>query len=162
MSDPEEGEETRDIAALRKVIRAGSLGAHAHVALLGLKSSEVASVLKQVESGLPYSAFVRFRRNAALPLDQLSKLVRIPVRTLSRRSVTKRLTPEESDRLLRASRVFVQALALFEGDVASARAWLSTPTPALDDRSPQDVASTEVGAREVEKLIGRLEHGVFS
>lgn len=45
---------------------------------------------------------------------------------------------------------------------AAARAWLSTPAPALANRTPVEVAATDVGAREVESLIDRLEHGVFS
>jgi putative toxin-antitoxin system antitoxin component (TIGR02293 family) len=64
--------------------------------------------------------------------------------------------------LLRTVRVFGKALMLFDGDVDAARTWLSTPAPALGDRTPEDVAATDLGAREVESLIGRLEHGVFS
>jgi uncharacterized protein (DUF2384 family) len=32
----------------------------------------------------------------------------------------------------------------------------------LGDVAPLEMAATETGAREVENLIGRLEHGVFS
>jgi uncharacterized protein (DUF2384 family) len=32
---------------------------------------------------------------------------------------------------------------------------------ALGGRSPFDMARTEVGAREVERLLVRFEHGVF-
>jgi len=32
---------------------------------------------------------------------------------------------------------------------------------ALGDESPADRAKTEFGALEVERLVGRLEHGVF-
>ena len=63
---------------------------------------------------------------------------------------------------MRVSRVFGMTLALFEGDVEAARAWFATPAPALGDRTPLDVSTTEIGAREVENLIGRLEHGVFT
>jgi putative toxin-antitoxin system antitoxin component (TIGR02293 family) len=54
------------------------------------------------------------------------------------------------------------ALDLFEGDAGAARSWFSAPAPALANRTPLEVSSTDVGAREVENLIGRLEHGVFS
>jgi len=36
------------------------------------------------------------------------------------------------------------------------------PAPALAGRTPLAVATSELGAREVENLLGRLEHGVFS
>jgi putative toxin-antitoxin system antitoxin component (TIGR02293 family) len=79
-----------------------------------------------------------------------------------RRKASGRLQPDESERLLRISSVFERALELFEGDVQRARRWLSTPSKELDGTSPLDFARTEIGAREVEDLIGRLEHGVFT
>jgi putative toxin-antitoxin system antitoxin component (TIGR02293 family) len=51
---------------------------------------------------------------------------------------------------------------LFEGDADAARRWLTTPSKELDNTAPLDFARTELGAREVEDLIGRLEHGVFT
>ena len=67
---------------------------------------------------------------------------------------------EESDRLVRASRVFGRALELFEGDDEQTRRWLTTPATALGGRTPFDLARSEVGGKEVETLIGRLEHGI--
>ena len=37
-----------------------------------------------------------------------------------------------------------------------------TPQRALGGAIPLDIAKTEVGAREVEQIIGRLEQGVFT
>jgi uncharacterized protein (DUF2384 family) len=39
---------------------------------------------------------------------------------------------------------------------------LIAPRKAFGNQSPLDYSRTELGAREVENLIGRLEHGVFS
>ncbi|HVR29408.1 MAG TPA: antitoxin Xre/MbcA/ParS toxin-binding domain-containing protein, partial [Thermoanaerobaculia bacterium] len=100
--------------------------------------------------------------NVELSTLELARLIQISPRTLVRRREQGRLSSEESDRLLRVSRVLGKALALFDGDVAATRAWFSGPAPALGGRTPQEVAVTEVGAREVESLVGRLEHGVFS
>jgi len=154
--------ESADLAAFRSLIRERRGGPHSYVALLGLKAFEPLEIMDRVRAGLSYRAFERFQRNIDLSLSELATLVQITPRTLARRREEGRLSAEESDRLLRATRVFAKALALFEGDVDAARAWLSAPAPALDDRTPREVASTDVGAREVENLIGRLEHGVFS
>jgi putative toxin-antitoxin system antitoxin component (TIGR02293 family) len=62
--------------------------------------------------------------------------------------------------LVRLSRIVGLAPMLFEGGLDEARAWLMAPHPALDNAVPLDFAVTEVGAREVENLIGRLEHGI--
>ncbi len=162
MARVEAARETADLVAFRRILQEKRGGPHSYVTLLGLESLETTELLAKVEAGFPYKTFERFQRNIDLQLEELARLVRITVRTLSRRREAGRLTAEESDRLLRASRVFGKALALFEGDAEAARAWFSAPAPALENRTPQDVSTTEVGAREVENLIGRLEHGVFS
>ena len=69
---------------------------------------------------------------------------------------------DESDRLLRVSRVFAMALELFEGDAAAARRWFYTPAKALGGEKPITFARTELGTREVEALIDRLEQGVLT
>jgi putative toxin-antitoxin system antitoxin component (TIGR02293 family) len=102
------------------------------------------------------------KSRSGLALPRLGAIVGIPERTLARRRVSRRLTPDESERLLRISAVFEDAVNLFEGDVAGAVTWLTTSRKALGDRSPLEYARTETGAREVENLIGRLEHGIFS
>jgi len=58
--------------------------------------------------------------------------------------------------------VFEQAVDLFEGNQANALKWLTAPKKELENETPLDYSRTELGAREVEDLIGRLEHGVFS
>ena len=58
-------------------------------------------------------------------------------------------------------RIFTYALDLFEGDQEAAQQWLSTEIQALQGATPLEASKTEEGAREVENLIVRLEHGVF-
>jgi len=94
--------------------------------------------------------------------DRLLKFVDISRRTLLRRKSEGRFSPDESDRLLRAARVVARALALFDGDRDAALEWLNEPQPALGGAVPLDMARTEIGAREVETLTYRLEHGVYS
>lgn len=72
------------------------------------------------------------------------------------------MSPDESERLLRISTIFEKAVALFEGNVGEAVEWLTKPKKALGDKVPMSYAGSELGAREVENLIGRLEHGVFT
>jgi len=151
-----------DVLTFRKIVRENLGGPHYYTSLLGFRTFEIPDLLDQVEAGFSYKTFERFQRNIHFQSDELAALVKITPRTLVRRRKAGHLTAEESDRLLRFSRVFGRALALFDGDVDAARTWFSLPAPALANRTPQDVSSTEVGAHEVENLIGRLEHGVFS
>lgn len=149
-----------DVEEYRKRIRAGRPGAYFYVKLLGLEPDDPLKLVVRVQKGLSFAALERFQRNTALSTIDLAQVVQIPVRTLMRRKAQGRLQPDESDRLLRASRIFGRALELFEGDIAAARRWLSTPLRAFGGARPIAVAGTDVGAGEVDNLIGRLEHGI--
>jgi len=166
MARAEERESTQvtaDIKAFRRKALSGVKGTHhAHVTLLGLAPSDTAHLMRQVKKGLPFRVVERLRRNMALTTEEFAELIQVKPRTFSRRKEEGRFHPDESDRALRASRLFGKALELFEGDAAAARDWLSSEQPALGGAVPLSVARTELGAREVEHLIGRLEHGVFS
>jgi putative toxin-antitoxin system antitoxin component (TIGR02293 family) len=153
---------TPDVEKLRGFIAHGAPGPHYYVVLLGLRLFDLPRLLRSVEQGLSYQAFERFQRNTAWSYDDLIEWVQISHRTLTRRRQQGRLSPEESDRLLRASRLFAKAVELFEGNPDAATEWLSTPQPALGGAAPVDVARSELGGREVENLIDRLEHGVYS
>ncbi|HUF27303.1 MAG TPA: antitoxin Xre/MbcA/ParS toxin-binding domain-containing protein [Gemmatimonadaceae bacterium] len=151
---------TADLAEIRGRIRAGATQGHYYLALLGLRVYEPLRVYQAVRKGFSYAAFERLQRNTGLPARALADFAQIPSRTLARRRGEGRLEPEESDRLVRIARVFGHALGLFEGDVEAARQWLTAEQPALGNIVPLELARTEVGAAEVEQLIGRLEHGI--
>jgi len=128
----------------------------------GMKSNSVVGMVKALERGLPCQALERFRKESGLPTAIISKILRIPPRTWSRRKASGRLTNPESERLLRLVGIYEKAVDLFEGDANLARTWLSSPNRALSRLAPLTLAETELGARAVEDLIGRLEYGVYS
>jgi putative toxin-antitoxin system antitoxin component (TIGR02293 family) len=133
-----------------------------YASLLGFRKFDWPHLLQAVEEGFPYDAFERLRENTGLSADDVAAWLQLAPRTLTRRKQQGSFAPDESDRILRAARVLGRALELFDGDREAAVEWLQTPQRALAGIAPVDVARTEVGAREVENLIGRLEHGVFS
>jgi putative toxin-antitoxin system antitoxin component (TIGR02293 family) len=151
----------RDVGRFQGFLARGAPGAHAYAVLLGLDTFDTPHLLRALKHGLPYRALERFQHNSGLPVDVVIDLVDVPRRTLARRKREGRLSPAESDRLLRASRIFARALSLFEGDREAAAEWLTTPQPALGGAVPVALAGTDLGAREVETLAGRLEHGIF-
>ncbi|SPJ14272.1 conserved hypothetical protein [Syntrophobacter sp. SbD2] len=150
-------------AARHKVLssRKGRSG-NSYVLLLGLEVGHTPALLKRIKEGLSYNSWESFIRNTDLRKEHAIHLVQISSRTLTRRKEEGRLHPDESDRLVRAARIFGLTSELFDGDVDSARKWLTAAQPALGGSTPIEYASTEVGAREVESLIGRLEHGIPS
>lgn len=116
----------------------------------------------QIRQGLPFSSIAKLQKATDMSAEKIAAFINIPLRTLIRRQKEGKLRSDESDRVWRASRIFDKTVELFAGDVESARRWLQSPQIGLGGRAPVDFATTDVGAREVEDLIGRIEHGVFS
>lgn len=131
-------------------------------ALLETSADNPLKLVRAIEKGLPFNALEKVRKATGLPMESLALSIGISQRTLTRRRKEKRLTSFESDRLVSVSRLLAQAVKLFSGDQEKAFNWFRKPNRALGNLSPLAMASTETGAREVENLIGRLEHGVFS
>ena|SRR6266478_4966003 len=137
--------------------RYASLGAS-----LGIRETRIDALIEEVRAGLPFKALESFSAESGIAVSEIAELIELPDRTLARRKVIGRLSSGESERLLRLSNVFQKAVGLFEGNVDAAVVWLKRPKKALGDKSPWTYLTTELGAREVEDLIGELEQGVFA
>jgi len=129
---------------------------------LGLRATKTDELIQQVERGLSFQTLQSLASVTGLPIRDLASFLGIPERTLARRNAAGKLAPDESERLLRIATVFEKAVGLFEGDVRAAVSWLTAPKKVFGGRTPLAYARKELGAREVEALVGRLEHGVFS
>lgn len=101
------------------------------------------------------------RASLDLPMDRLAPMLGISKATLHRRKATGRLDATESDRVLRFARLMGLAVEVMES-LENARRWMCSPQVGLGGAIPLEYAGTEVGAREVEDLLGRIEYGVYS
>jgi putative toxin-antitoxin system antitoxin component (TIGR02293 family) len=147
----------RGVLGPRLAKRPASLGAS-----LGLPALETDALIQKLQTGLSFRALESFSSESSIPISEIGDTMQVPERTLARRRVAGRLSSEESEKLLRLSNIFEQAVDLFEGDVKAAVAWLRSPKRALAYKAPLTYARTEIGARQVEDLIGKLEQGVFT
>ncbi len=118
-------------------------------------------LVKVVQNGLKFDELEALRFKLGLPLEKLGEKLGIARATLHRRKAAGRLAPDESDKVIRFARLLAQATRVFAG-VEEARQWLSFPQYGLGGAVPLDYARSEVGAREVETLLGRIEHGVYA
>ncbi len=120
-----------------------------------------AKLIASIQSGLPIAELDALQTLLEVPMEALATKLGISKATLHRRKAEGRLDPAESDRVVRYARLMGQAVKVF-GAEAAARDWLNTPQPGLGGEVPLDFAETEIGAREVENLLGRIEFGVYS
>jgi len=139
-----------------------SRGSHPYATLLGIEKSDAVGLSAEVARGLSFAKLVNLTRVMGMSLQAAAEILFISPRSLQRRKIEGRLHADESDRLLRLSRTFGLAIELFEGDRDAAIGWMNKRLPVLGNASPLEMSKTEPGTLEVERLIGRLEHGVFS
>jgi putative toxin-antitoxin system antitoxin component (TIGR02293 family) len=118
-------------------------------------------LIRRIEKGLPFAELEALRKNLDLPLDQLAGKLSISRATLHRRKTGGRLSPDESDKVVRFSHLLEHAANVF-GNVERGRAWLKFPQYGLGGAVPLDYAKTEIGAREVDNLLGRIDYDVYS
>ena len=141
----------------RDAMKAATLEKKTHVA----KAKHPTELIRQIQKGLRFSELETLQNSIDLPFEQLAAKLSISRSTLQRRKAAGRLSPDESDRVMRYSRLLHQATDFF-GDIEKARAWLKHPQYGLGGAVPLDYATTETGAREVENLLGRMKYGVYS
>jgi len=121
-------------------------------------NSNIQIIIDGIDKGFPISYVDRVNNLMEVNRSVLSQIIDVSPRTLSRR---KTLKPSESERLFRISVLFQRALEVL-GDREEARLWFTSSKKALGGKTPLEFSETEVGAREVEDLLGRIEHGVYS
>jgi putative toxin-antitoxin system antitoxin component (TIGR02293 family) len=125
------------------------------------KSAHPTELIRRIQKGLPFSELQGLRKQLDLPLDDLASKLSISRATLHRRKSGGRLSSEESDKVMRFSRLLEHAASVF-GNVERGRAWLKFPQYGLGGAVPLDYAKTEIGAREVDNLLGRIDYDVYS
>ena len=113
-----------------------------------------AEVIEQINKGLPFSELEHLRHELEEPMESLAQHLSISRSTLQRRKSERRLSPQESDRVMRFWRILQHAAKVF-GTIERARQWLKFPQFGLDGAVPLEFAKTEIGAREVDNLLGR-------
>ena len=128
---------------------------------LRLRATKANELRDAVRRGLPFSTMETLSDQLELSPQQCSEVLAIPARTVARRKENKQLNPQESDRLYRVARAASQAVEVL-GSLDKARLWLKTPNRALSCEPPLDLIDTEIGARQVEEVLLRLNYGIFS
>lgn len=123
-----------------------------------LSTTNIQIVIDGLDHGLPTQAIDRVTNLMGLNRSIISKVLDISPRTLSRRNVLK---ASVSERLFRISNLFQKTLEVL-GDKDEAQRWFSTPKKALGGKTPLEFSESDIGTREVEDLLGRIEYGVYA
>lgn len=116
---------------------------------------------RAIRQGFPKTVVKQVMQSAGLTLKELAASLDLSPRSLQRRSREGRLAPFESDRLYRLARIVALAKHYLGNDAVATR-WLKRPNRALGGKMPLESIDTEVGARAVENILGRIGYGGVS
>lgn len=128
---------------------------------LGRSLTNDAEMCQAIREGFPSSVVERLMHASGLTLKELSEALDLSPRSLQRRRGTGRLARFESDRLYRLARIVALAQQYLGSQERAAR-WLKSPNRALGSRQPITAIDTELGARQVENILGRIAFGGIS
>ena len=117
--------------------------------------------IARIQAGLSYRAVENLQRALHIPLETMASVLGMSRATLHRRKNQGKIDGEESEKLVRYQRLLKKAEDVF-GEGEGAREWLTHKHVGLGNAVPLEFARTEIGAREVENLLGRIEYGVYS
>jgi putative toxin-antitoxin system antitoxin component (TIGR02293 family) len=128
---------------------------------LGCRVSSDRDLREAIREGFRPAVLEELMRTSGLTLKELASALDLSSRSLQRRRASGRLTCYESDRLYRLARIIAIAND-FLGDRQRALQWLKRPNRALGGIAPVADIDTEVGARQVENILGRIAYGGIS
>ena len=126
--------------------------------ILGVRASNISDLSHKVEQGLPKKSLVRVAQRVSVKKGEVGKfLVKVmPQATFKRRI---KLSLQESERTERLARVIAAAEYVWD-DRNDAREWLTIPHPEFDNKTPLQIALTELGARRVETVLDKIFYGL--
>jgi putative toxin-antitoxin system antitoxin component (TIGR02293 family) len=115
-----------------------------------------------IQAGLPVSLVGHIAIGIGLKVDEFASLCGMSRATFHRKKTAKaKLGPLESDMVARYASLLKHATDVF-GDADAAGSWLREQQIGLGGAVPIDLAQTTQGYQEVEKLLTRIDHGVYA
>jgi putative toxin-antitoxin system antitoxin component (TIGR02293 family) len=128
---------------------------------LGRNLASQRDLCEAIRQGFRPAVVEELMRSSGLTLKELAEALDLSPRSLQRRRRSGRLARFESDRLYRLARIV--ALAQHNlGNRESASRWLKRANRALGGVAPISALDTELGARLVEDVLGRIAYGGIS
>ena len=125
--------------------------------VFGQKVTSEADLARLVHRRIPLRALIYVKRSG-FSEQEIGRFI-IPERTQRHRKAKRQpLTVEESDRVVRLTRIQALTEDVF-GDVEKANRWLRENLAILDGKAPLEVARTETGGRVVEQILAKIDWG---
>ncbi|HEY8784799.1 MAG TPA: antitoxin Xre/MbcA/ParS toxin-binding domain-containing protein [Mucilaginibacter sp.] len=123
--------------------------------------TERVDVINYLREGFPYGAVDVVLEKTCVSRRDLSNILHISTRQLTRYQHDDRLSAEQSNFLYELSRVYVRGQDIF-GDQPTFEKWLQRPQMALGMEIPLNLLDTSEGFRMVNDVMSQIEYGFYS
>ena len=141
------------------------MAAAAIIDWLGAESTNDYELAQNVRRGLALETQNSLLEHG-MTRDEFHRIV-IPQRTFRHRTERRNrglqevLSPEESDKAVRAARILVLAEQVF-AEREKALSWMRQPKKRFHGDTPMTMLETETGARLVEQMLIQVDNGMFA
>lgn len=118
--------------------------------------------IEKIRTGLPVQDALALMDDWDIPIAALARLLGVSDRSMSRLrsgNPDHLLSTVETDRLMRVESLLEKAQFVLE---EAALTWIHTPVKVLGDQTPLSLLDTDVGCSQVDLVLGRIQHGIFS
>ena len=111
--------------------------------------------------GIPKLAVHNLAEVIDVPMKDMATLLNVSYKTLGRKKKTDTLDSLSSSLSIEIANTVAKGLAVFE-DTDKFSRWLQKENRALQGKKPFELLNTPTGIKMVNKLLGRIEEGVYT
>jgi putative toxin-antitoxin system antitoxin component (TIGR02293 family) len=126
-----------------------------------VECTERMDVINGLRQGFPFEAVNLVLEKTCVSRKDLSNILHISTRQLTRYQHDDHLSAEQSNFLYELSRVYVRGQDIF-GDQPTFENWLQRPQMALGMEVPLNLLDTSEGFRMVNDVLSQIEYGFYS
>jgi len=117
--------------------------------------------IQLARDGVALSDVLSYADSLGLSHQELSEVLHISLRTLQRYQPSKVLDTDLSAKALRLHSLYEHGIRVF-GEESALQQWLRSSVPALEGHTPISLLDTPFGFDWIDRVLGRIEHGVFA
>lgn len=126
-----------------------------------LKNLTSTQKMEIVKDGISKSYLVKLKKNTALDYDALAQALSVTRSTLINKKGSQKYSIPLSERIIALAELYSFGYEVFE-DQDKFNAWMFHPNQALGGAIPFDFIDNIYGREEIQNLIGRIAHGIYS
>ena len=127
----------------------------------GIKVKTSRDYIELTRKGLTVNQLKQILKFTNLTMKQISKMLSVSERQLSRYGKDKIFKSDISAHLIQIAELYTFGYEVFENEVTFQN-WMDSEVRPLDYQKPIELLDTPFGINDVKNIIGRLAYGVYS